>query len=198
MQQKLNRMKLTISHLNWPQEWPVLPPTEVTVSRSETHLILHYKVSQDYVRAVAIEDQQAVWEDSCVEFFCQVPGEPTYMNFETNCIGTMVASRRKSRTEDVVPFSPEQMAQITRWSSLGERRAITDMDAQQRDWEVEIRIPWLLIIGQTTPVFPVHLKANFYKCGDKTRLPHFVSWQPIDTPSPDFHRPEFFGDLTID
>jgi len=191
-------MKLTVEHLNWPEEWSVLPKTEAEITRSDTHLIVHYTVREDYIRAVATEDQQAVWEDSCVELFCQVPGEDTYMNFETNCVGTMVASRRRSRTEDVVPFTPEQMATIERWSSLGERHAITDMDDTPRDWEVEIRIPWVLILGVERPKWPVQLRANIYKCGDKTRLPHFVSWQPIEAPQPDFHRPECFGELIID
>ena len=34
---------------------------------------------------------------------------------------------------------------------------------------------------------------NLYKCGDNLSHPHFLSWQPIDTPQPDFHRPEFFA-----
>ncbi|MBO7233161.1 MAG: hypothetical protein J6V16_08435, partial [Bacteroidales bacterium] len=25
--------------------------------------------------------------------------------------------------------------------------------------------------------------------------PHYLSWQPINTEKPDFHRPEFFGTL---
>jgi len=190
-------MQLTIHQLNWPEEWPFMPVTQVTIHHDAQRLIIHYSVKGDYIRAVALEDQQPVWEDSCVEFFCQVPGEDTYMNFETNCIGTMVASRRRSRTEDVVLFSPEQMAAIERWSSLGERHIITNMDDQQRDWEVEIRIPWQLILGHQLPVFPLTLLANFYKCGDQTRQPHFVSWQPIHTPQPDFHRPEFFSTLHL-
>jgi len=191
-------MQLTIQHLNWPNEWPHLPITDVDVSPAQDKLIIHYHVHGDYIRAVAVADQQAVWEDSCVEFFCQVPGQDTYMNFETNCVGTMVASRRRGRSEDVVPFTPEQMATIERWSSLPLHCPITDQDTQPVDWEVEIRIPWLLILGVDTPSFPVTLRANFYKCGDKTKLPHFVSWQPIRTPQPDFHRPEFFQEITLD
>ncbi|WP_084054648.1 carbohydrate-binding family 9-like protein [Caldicoprobacter faecalis] len=41
------------------------------------------------------------------------------------------------------------------------------------------------------------IKANFYKCGDKTKYPHWGCWNRIDTPHPDFHRPEFFGDLIL-
>ncbi len=39
--------------------------------------------------------------------------------------------------------------------------------------------------------------ANFYKCGDETAVPHYGAWSPIDTPQPDFHRPEFFGEVVF-
>ena len=32
---------------------------------------------------------------------------------------------------------------------------------------------------------------------DGTILPHYLSWNPIETPKPDFHRPEFFGELKL-
>jgi hypothetical protein len=41
------------------------------------------------------------------------------------------------------------------------------------------------------------IKGNFYKCGDKTSVPHFLSWNPIILPSPDFHRPDFFGEFSF-
>ncbi|MDE5921249.1 MAG: hypothetical protein K2G82_06535, partial [Paramuribaculum sp.] len=30
-----------------------------------------------------------------------------------------------------------------------------------------------------------------------TSEPHYLSWAPITTPQPDFHRPEFFGNITL-
>ncbi|MEG0013957.1 MAG: carbohydrate-binding family 9-like protein [Cellulosilyticaceae bacterium] len=42
------------------------------------------------------------------------------------------------------------------------------------------------------------LRANFYKCGDDTEIPHYGSWHPVSAPAPDFHRPECFGELIID
>ena len=33
---------------------------------------------------------------------------------------------------------------------------------------------------------------NLYKCGDDLSCPHYLSWRPVGTPAPDFHRPEFF------
>src|SRR5690606_40116367 len=37
--------------------------------------------------------------------------------------------------------------------------------------------------------------ANFYKCGDGLPQPHFISWNRIDYPNPNFHLPEFFGEI---
>jgi hypothetical protein len=39
--------------------------------------------------------------------------------------------------------------------------------------------------------------GNFYKCGDKLKQPHFLSWKPVVLPSPDFHQPRFFGQLSF-
>jgi Carbohydrate-binding family 9 len=41
-------------------------------------------------------------------------------------------------------------------------------------------------------------KANFYKCGDKLAQPHFLAWNRIETPEPDFHQPAFFGDIEFE
>ena len=40
-------------------------------------------------------------------------------------------------------------------------------------------------------------KANFYKCGDKLPVPHFLSWKPINVPAPDFHLPCFLETLSL-
>ena len=39
------------------------------------------------------------------------------------------------------------------------------------------------------------MRANFYKCGDLTVHPHFLSWNPVTSEQPDFHRPCDFGEL---
>ncbi len=127
-------MKYKIDKVNWPEAFPEKPEVSVEVSNNHEFLHLHYRVRGAQLRAVTTEDQGPVWEDSCVEFFCQVPGEPYYMNFETNCIGAMVASRRKGRAEDVQPLPPEQMAQIERRCTYP-RQAIAEQDGLF-EWEV--------------------------------------------------------------
>ena len=188
-------MELLIDKVNWPQDFPEKPEVRVEVSNSSDRLFLHYYVRGAQLRAVTTEDQGPVWEDSCVEFFCQVPGDKHYLNFETNCIGAMVASRRLSRTEDVQQLPPEQM-QLIRRRCTWPREAIEEKDGLYA-WEVELEIPLSLIFGDRKPVFPQTLRANFYKCADKTKRPHFLSWQPIALPRPNFHCPEFFGEIVL-
>ena len=188
-------MIFEVDKVNWPEAFPQKPEVRVEVSNDHEWLFLKWHVRGAQLRAVTTEDQGPVWEDSCVEFFCQVPGDDRYMNFETNCIGTIVGSRRKGRAEDVQPFSAEQMATIRRRCTYP-REAFEEKDGLF-EWDVELDIPLALIFGDRTPVFPQVLKANFYKCADKTQKPHFLSWQPIPLPNPDFHCPQFFGEITL-
>ena len=188
-------MILKIDHVNWPEGWPEKPEVTVEVSNDHERLYLKWHVKGEQLRAATTEDQGPVWEDSCVEFFCQVPGDTHYMNFECNCIGAMVGSRRLGRAENVQPLSPEQMALIERKCSFP-REAFEEKDGLF-EWEVELRIPLKLIFREKEPVFPQKLRCNFYKCADKTKKPHFLSWQPIDLPKPNFHCPEFFKEINL-
>ena len=67
-------------------------------------------------------------------------------------------------------------------------------------WEVTIFIPNETIAAvYGVSEFPegYTLKGNVYKCGDETEIPHFLTWNPVHTEEPDFHRPEYFGDFTL-
>lgn len=39
--------------------------------------------------------------------------------------------------------------------------------------------------------------ANCYKCGDETKQPHYISWNPIQSRTPCFHRPTDFGEMIL-
>ena len=189
----LHAAKASADTVNWPAEWPYCPIMDFHAARGETMLFIMCHVRGLDLRAEALEDNGPVWEDSCCEFFVSDPSDGTYYNFEMNCIGTLLASKRKSRSE-FVRFTDEQLAMILRYSSLARGRY--DISDSLFSWETGIGIPFRLI-GFDPDNLPASARANFYKCADRSAHPHFVSWNPIDVPSPDFHRPEFFGELTF-
>jgi len=185
----------TIEILNWPNEYSYKPITYFNIGRSNDSIFIKYSVHGSMLRAIYSNDQDPVYEDSCVEFFCMPIGAEKYTNFEFNCIGTCSASSRKGRNENIVPFSPEEMLTIKRFPSIG-RRAFNEMEGMF-EWELTVKIPFKLM-GIDPKHLPEKIVGNFYKCADGTDSMHFVSWSPIPTAKPDFHRPEFFGILIFE
>ena len=88
-----------IDTICWPDDYPYAPDAVFSIARSRTHLVIQYRVTGLDLRAKALDDNGPVWEDSCCEFFVSDPADSTYYNFEMNCIGTLLASKRKSREE---------------------------------------------------------------------------------------------------
>jgi len=182
----------TIEILNWVKEFPYRPITQFNIARSTDSIFIKFSVRGSMLRAIYSNDQDPVNEDSCVEFFCMPVGSNKYTNFEFNCIGTCAASTRKSRNEEVVPFTVEELNTIKRSPSIG-RRAFNEMEGMF-EWELTVKIPFNLM-GLDPANLPEKILGNFFKCADGTDSMHFVTWSPVKTEKPDFHCPEFFGEL---
>ncbi|MDD2286344.1 MAG: carbohydrate-binding family 9-like protein [Paludibacter sp.] len=183
-----------IDAVNWPESYPLKPACKFNIVRSSSAFFIHFVVNEKQVRAIYSKDQDPVWQDSCVEFFCQLPGKESYFNFEFNCIGTCLATERKSRTEDINPLPAEKMSLIKRYASLGNEPF--EEKKGNFDWTLTVEIPFSLL-GINPNNLLESIKANFYKCGDETSAPHYVSWNPIEVENPDFHRPDFFGEINL-
>lgn len=178
---------IDIAEINW-KDFPHHPDVKVYLGYCDQRLWLHYLVSCDYVRAVCRQDQEPVWQDSCVEFFLQ-QGD-IYRNFEFNSLGVCLSAfgpDRKGRKS----LDNESMAQILRFPSL----TIESLPSESvpTDWSLTVGLP-LNLLGLTAGS---RFMANFYKCGDETKVPHYISWSAIDTSSPDFHRPGFFAQVEL-
>ena len=178
-----------IDAVNW-SEFPYKPAVAAWAAYSDEDLYIHYKVSGETIKAAHKADGSAVHQDSCLEFFMRKVGGDTYMNFEFNCIGTCDAASRVSKTEKT-GLTPEAYARIRRFTSIVpvepfEERAFDSV------WTLTVAIP-LDLMGLDINDMPQLIEANFYKCGDLTANPHFLSWNPIDLPEPNFHCPAHFG-----
>lgn len=183
----------TIESVNWAKEYPYHPLTTFTVAHSGKMLYIDFFVRCNYLRAENFKNQSPVSEDSCVEFFVEPTGELPYWNFEFNCIGTINASHRIER-KNPTRLTDDELARIERYPSCG-TRPFRELEGLFT-WNLLVGIP-LDLIGVKYEGKPIEMRGNFYKCASAATQPHFLSWNPIKTEHPDFHRPEFFGKIIL-
>ncbi len=185
-----------IDKANW-QEYPFQPLVRIFAGYSKVYLWLHYEINGDYFRAVSTIDQQPVWQDSCVEFFfCQDiemntknQSDIVYRNFEFNALGVCLSAFGTKYEREFL--DRDQLKQILRFPGIKKRKM--PEEGASFDWELMVAIPLELLGLKPGGIF----KANFYKCGDLSRKAHFLSWSSIEAPEPDFHLPQFFGDMEL-
>ena len=182
-----------INCVNWKKQFPYHPLTEISVAHSDNYIYVNFFVRCNYLRAVNYRNNTNVCEDSCVEFLLKVPGSEEYWNFEFNCIGTVNASHRKDR-KNPTRLTDAEIDRIKRYASCG-TSPFNEMEGLF-PWTLTIAIPFDLI-GLDPKTLPVTIEGNFYKCASGTSMPHYLSWAPIKTEAPNFHCPEFFGQILL-
>lgn len=185
-----------IDCVNWPEDYPSKPKVSFRIAHNSSHLFLHYFVEEDELLAKTVMDNGPVWTDSCVEFFISFDGSPFYYNAEFSCIGTTLLAYREKK-EAAEHAGTTVLQSVRRYPSLG--RAPFGRKKGDFKWDMLLVIPAKAYWETGISTFDgIRARANFYKCGDDLAVPHFLSWNPIDTRSPDFHVPEFFGELIFE
>lgn len=184
-----------IGTVNW-SDFDYRPRVSFITAYSSRELFIKYYVREQFVRAVCDSDNQMVCNDSCVEFFVLQPGTSQYYNFEFNSIGTCYLGKGTGR-EDSVPLEPATVSGVRRLASLGSEPF--DEKSGDQEWELTVAIPLDTLFGQGYgDLSGTRIKGNFYKCGDALSEPHYLTWSEVKTENPDYHRPEFFGELVFD
>ncbi len=191
-----------IDCVNW-DGFNYTPDVKFAIAYSENEIYIQYLVTEDDIKAVYGQDTaSAPYKDSCVEFFC-IPGEGgEYYNLELNCIGKGTFAGGAKRTERT-KYGQDVLDQIRREASLGSEafgtKTKADNNNQPYTWKVTAAIPVkLYALSEVKPLKGRTIKANFYKCGDDMPNKHYLSWNPIGTQKPNFHTPEYFGDLKFE
>lgn len=183
-----------IDTLNW-KEFSYKPLLNFRIAHTGNEILLKYYVREKYILARETRINGDVYKDSTVEFFISVDGR-NYYNFEFSCIGTPHVAHGPGRGNRHY-VSPQLLKKIDITSTLGTE----PFDEKTGDfyWEIVVSIPIECFAYDSLKTFDgLKATANFYKCGDETSEPHFVTWSPVKTENPDYHRPEFFGEVVFE
>ena len=154
----------------------------------ESRLYVHLHAEEAQIRAEnsGVLDQPC--QDSCLEFFLSpAEDDARYLNIEMNpncCLYLGIGTGR----DDLVRLLP------ARGSGALDARCMRG----ETGWDLYYALPFSLL-RLFFPAFRPDgvMRGNFYKCGDLTQQEHYLAWNRVACAEPDFHRPEFFGELVF-
>ena len=181
-----------LSHEPWPEGY-VKPLVEFKIIYGDDSIFLNFLVKEKYFRAIYTYTNEPVWKDSCVEFFIALDDNGTYYNFEFNALGTKLVAFGEPNNRHQLNI--ELVDTIKCFVTYHE-----SSDAiLSHNWELIAIIPFS-IFGESKikNLTATNCRGNFYKCGDDLPKPHFLCWNNILAPKPNFHLPEFFGKLIFE
>jgi len=184
-------VRLDVDIFKW-QDNRYRPKTQVFLSYDMTALHIRMISSEKETLVRTVRDNGPVWCDSCMEMFIRPFGDDArYMNFEINPAGAMVMGihlNRREKTELILRYKCRV-------------NPVPFSDSKNGSWGVVFTVPFAMlceIYGRECRFGSGSIiRANFYKCGDETRYPHFGMWNEIESEVPDFHMPEYFGRLQL-
>lgn len=180
--------------INW-ENFDYKPEVQFRIGHTGNEIWLKYYVRENHIRAKETRTNGEVYKDSCVEFFVSHDNE-NYYNFEFSCIGTIHLAWGPGRNNRKF-VDPKIVEKIAIKSSLGNQPF--DNKSGNFEWEMMIRIPLECFSYSKLKTFNnLKATANFYKCGEETAVTHYVTWNPVKTENPDYHRPEFFGKVQFE
>ena len=168
--------------------WKEFTPEFKTTARilyNDQAVYVRMETDEQPVVAKCLDRNGPVCTDSCMEFFfCPNETDGRYFNFEFNALGTLCLSVGASRYDR---------------TPVDDALSTFDIKPELFDggWRISFKIPFEFIrkyVGEPTE----NMQGNFQKCGSETGHKHYGMWRAIEIEKPDFHRPEFFGNIKFE
>lgn len=168
------------------------PQAAFCMAYASDSLLLKFTVHEKYIKADHHQINDPVHKDSCVEVFIAFNNDPAYYNLEFNYLGTAMAGYGKGKNGRV-PIEKQQIEKIKSNHFIQSTGNESDRNFK---WQLILSIPFgLFQYHRITSLENQVCKVNFYKCGDDLPEPHYLSWNKIVNPEPNFHLPGFFGEV---
>lgn len=177
---------MPIDNLLWTE--PVAITAKAQICWDEEALHLRMEAVEPNIRKEETDPLAEICNDSCLEFFLQPEEGPYYMNFEINPLCNYLIGQGNTDVDNrpriIVPDFDVRMTPKAEFTEGG--------------WVLTYKIPFSFIrlfYPQFEAKEGVQVRGNCFKCGDLTEKPHFLAWNPVESPEPAFHLPEYFGTL---
>jgi hypothetical protein len=178
-----------ISYTPWA-DFSYKPDCSFSIAHGNNCIFLKYYVSEQSVSAQFTQPNDLVYKDSCVEFFISFDRNNEYYNLEFNCLGTCYLAYGNDKGE-----RQEAPADLIRKIKS---KTFLYSSGDNINWELTLMIPNEVFFAHALRNLSLlTARANFYKCGDDLPTPHYLAWNQISSPQPNFHLPEFFGHISF-
>lgn len=187
---------ITIDHYPWYDKG-LKQKTAVWLRHDDGGVHLHVQATDCHAFAEVLSPNGPVYTDSCFEFFFTPEGERSerYINLEINCVGTVYLAVRNESGKRMA--TEAELAQVVVTPSLPAGQAKVPEDGDEM-WTLDIALPYELVASLwEKPISKERWYANFYRCGGNID-DQYAAWCPIEAPMPNFHLPEFFGQLDFE
>lgn len=182
--------KHAIDNLLW-SDTGYFPSVSFSIAHVDSNIALKYFVKEQHTKASYIAANDPVYKDSCVELFLGFGDDGSYYNLEFNALGTALVGFGKDRNGRAA-IPDDKVSGIKSLSNINWAQD----GAGFNTWELTLLVPFdVFIYHDIKTLNGVTCQANFFKCGDELPEPHFLSWNNIDSPVPDFHLSKFFGTI---
>jgi hypothetical protein len=180
-----------IQAVPWPS-YTYKPEVSFAIAHHENCIFLKYFIKEKSIRVLHRRTNDPVFQDSCVEFFISFDNNPEYYNLEFNCIGTCLLGYGKGKTARAL-VSEEYIQKIRRHAVI---KSWNEDGVTLNTWELTLAIPLeVFTFHSLSSLSDRSCRVNFFKCGDELPEPHFLAWKNIESASPNFHLPEYFGTM---
>lgn len=175
------------------------PDARFKIGWTDEGLNVHLRSYESKTVATVFERNGNVCRDSCMEFFFSPSPDNSagYFNFEINPNPTLLLHYGLT--------SNARLRKPAEWP-IGDFRITCTKgldDFGRAYWQLDYLIPFSFICSYVPNWKPQKgsvIRANLYKCGAIDQPSHFGTWNSIDTsivPRPNFHTPDFFGEMEL-
>jgi len=184
---------------NFMGKLPAFQPVVTAKMMYDTeNVYLIYKVEDRHVRIQNTKFNGPVSTDACVEFFFSPDSDwpLRYFNVEINAGGTGLMSYHKDGKRTNLKEEDFSVVEIAHTLPKKLEQEISEPVT----WFLEFKMPLSLLAKYgnfTQPKKGVEWKANFYKTSSRSTNPHYITWNVVQNPVPQFHLPQYFGTLVF-